>query len=189
MIFALRDCYIDELATGNSRTGSIVFRLNTFELDRETFKLAQELTLLKITEERLEQSYVEELVIAPLQAAVQLAESDAAAAEDEFRETEERHNAGQVTSVDVALAKARLAERRVIWEKSRIDLGQRSLELEVQRRKFEAEQDDLKQRIELNSQIRKVHQFSMPFEGYVEAHTYAGAFVEEGDPICTVSVL
>lgn len=188
VIYAMRDCYLDELSTGNSSRGDIVFRLNTFEIDRETFKLMQEKTLLKITEHRLEEDYLQDLIFAPLSAAVQLAEADIIAAEEELAAFTSKAEVGQDTYTSVMLAQARLDECKIIREKARTELGQKRLDVEVMRRKFSAEESDLDQRLQMNLNIRALHQFVMPFDGAVESHSYVGSFLEEGDPICTVLV-
>jgi hypothetical protein len=119
-IFALDDCYLDDCVSGTVEKGSLVFSLNTFELDRETFKLAQQLALLKITEDRLQQNYIDTLIFKPLDAAIELATSDAAAAEAELTDARDRFAAGEITRVELIQTEARLHERRVIIEKATI---------------------------------------------------------------------
>jgi hypothetical protein len=186
-IFALANCYLNSCVAGRVDKGALVFSLNTFELDRESFKLAQQLALLKITEDRLDNAYLDELIFKPLDAAIELATSDASAAQAELVEMQERLKAGQVTRVDVVQAEVRLHERNVIIQKATLDRAQRGFETDLQKKRCSAQKDDLLKRLELNDQIREIHTFAMPFAGTVSLHTYAGAFLEKGDPICTVS--
>jgi hypothetical protein len=186
-IFALRDSYLDLSVDGRLAAGAIVFSLNTFELDRQTFKLERELALLELSERRLDPDYVSTLIIKPLQAAIETAQSDLDVANDALRQTLDRYNVGTVTLTDVKLAQARVADKTITVDRAQLGLNQKQLDLDTLRRRLDAEKADLKQRTELNEEIRKVHQFTMPFAGSVTAHSYAGAFVEKGDPICTIS--
>jgi hypothetical protein len=51
---------------------------------------------------------------------------------------------------------------------------------------LKAEQDDLRQRLELDDPINAIHQYVMPTKGIVEFATYNGAFVKKKDPICSI---
>ena len=51
---------------------------------------------------------------------------------------------------------------------------------------MKAEQDDLKERIELDDHIDPIHQCVKPAEGIVEFATYNGAFIKKKDPICSI---
>jgi multidrug resistance efflux pump len=186
-IFALKDSYLDLSVDGRLTAGTIVFSLNTFELDRQTFKLERELALLELSERRLDPDYVSTLILKPLQAAIETAQSDLDVANDALKQTQDRFNIGLVTLTDLKMAQARVADKTITVDRAQLALNQRQLDLETLRRRLDAEKADLKQRTELNEQIRKVHQFAMPFAGTVTAHSYTGAFVEKGDPICTIS--
>lgn len=185
-IFAMKDCYLDYLSSGNIVAGAVVFKLNSFEIDRSSFKLVQELAMLTLTEARTDRQYTQALIIEPLEAAVALAGADADVAAEEVRVIKDEFKVGEYTLVDVAMAEARLDERRLILRKAEIDLGQKMLELDIQTRQVTAAREDLEKRLILNDKIRSIHEYYMPFSGSVTVHTYAGAFVEEGDPICTV---
>ncbi|MDX0648843.1 hypothetical protein GOD00_30850 [Sinorhizobium medicae] len=185
-IFALRDCYLDELRVGDALAGDAVFRLNSFEVDRSLFKLAQELAMLQLTEDRLGEQYINTLVLEPMRAAVELARSDISAAEEELRAEQARFEVGEATRADVLMAEGRLAGRRIILLKGEIDLGQRKVEIDTQRRRLSAAETDLSNRGQLNMKIRELYEYHMPFAGSIEPHSYGGAFVEEGDPICTI---
>jgi chromosome segregation ATPase len=174
------------VSDGTVGSNEDVFRLNTFELDRETFKLLQELEFSKLTAARLEQQYVDELVFKPLNAAQILAKSDLDAAKEELEQTKDRLTAGEVTRVEVSRAMARLAERKANLGRSETNLAQRKLEIEQQTRRLIAEQTDLASRIRLNQLIRDIHVYRTQRAVSVETHTHEGAFVEEGDPICTI---
>lgn len=186
-VFSLRDCYVDELVTpGKVAKNSVIFKLNTFELVRETFKLAQELELSKLAAARLGDDYLERLIFSPLRAAVTAAMKDVVAYTDLLEATRERFRVGELTITDVALAEAALEEASGRLAQSRINLNQRSLEIEGQKRRLIAEQTDLSERMYLNSLIGEVHLFRLSADANVEVHTFPGAFVEEGDPICTL---
>jgi hypothetical protein len=182
----MKDCYLDHLVEGRSTAGEVVFSLNSFETVRNTFKLAQELAMLKLTEARTARDYTQALIIEPLEAAVALAEADAEVAAGELRIIEERCQVGELTRVEVAMAVARVDERKLILRKAEIDLGQKVLELDIQTRQVAAAREDLERRLVLNDKIRSIHEYYMPFSGTITVHSYPGAFVEEGDPICTV---
>lgn len=57
------------------------------------------------------------------------------------------------------------------------------------RRRVDAERRDLDARIGFNKLIADAHQYRLARPAQVDVHTYAGAFVEEGDPLCTVRYL
>lgn len=161
-----------------------MFELNTFEIDREIFKLRQEFELSEITEDRIAADYLEELVFRPLQAAKNLAASDVQAATEEYEGAIMRHEVGDLTIVDVKLAQARLAERQVNAVRADMNLQQRRQEVNAQARRWKAERQDLLKRIELGKLMKDLFSFNAPSNGQVEFFTAAGMFVEEGDPIC-----
>jgi hypothetical protein len=185
-IFCLRNCYVNFLAEGPARTDDLVFQLNTFELDRETFKLQQQQLLLKLTEDRLATEYVNKLIFEPLDTAVQVADGDLAAATMEFNAAQQQFKDGKITEAGLKAAEARVAERRIILEKAKIDREQKEVEINSQRRRVRAERQDLEERIMLDQKIREIHEYRMPFSGTIEVHSYSAAFLEKGDPICTI---
>jgi outer membrane protein len=162
--------------------------LNTFEIDRQSFKLERELELLRLTESRLETEYVNSLIIRPLQAAIDTTQADLDATSEQLRQTRDRFNVGEVTRTDVALAEARVADGFISLDRAELNMAQRQLDLATARRRLDAEKDDLTRRTELNEMIRRIHQYFMPSAGTAVTHSYPGAFVEKGDPICTISI-
>jgi hypothetical protein len=187
IIFALRDCFIDRLINaGVAKAGATVFQLNTFEIDLESFRLAQERLLADIAAARLDPEYLDKLIYQPLEASIALAEGDEKAAAEELAQAKRGFEVGVATIVDVNDAQARFSERRGLILRPRIDLLQRQIDVEGQRRRFAAELKDLTERIVLNQGIREVNSFAAPRDCSVELHTYEGAFVEKGDPICTI---
>jgi hypothetical protein len=185
IITALSNCFLNfSTLDGACAAGSKLFELNTFEIDREIFKLRQEFELSEITEDRIAADYLEELVFRPLQAAKNLAASDVQAATEEYEGAIMRHEVGDLTIVDVKLAQARLAERQVNAVRADMNLQQRRQEVNAQARRWKAEREDLLKRIELGKLMKDLFSFNAPSNGQVEFFTAAGMFVEEGDPIC-----
>jgi hypothetical protein len=186
-IFALRDCYVDRLAeSGKIVTGAMVFELNAFEIDRNTFRLARERTLTEITAARLEQGYLQKLVLGPLEAALQLASSDVQSSQQELKFVHDQFNVGMVLRSEVNLAEARLSEKSGSFLQTERDLAKAKLDIQTQTSRLKAEQADLDERMKLNHLIKDIHAYVASKPGSLECHTFAGAFVEEGDPICTI---
>jgi len=188
-IYAMRDCYIDAIAQGGDlNAGDIVFKLNTFEMDRETFKLAVELQNSQIAVKRLTQDYVDRLIVRPLTAGIEFAAADLVATKEELDHVTERYEIGVGTLAEVFIASAQHSERQSLLARSEADLTQRNIEIDGQRRRLEAEMQDLNDRIALNAKIRELHEFRMPARGNVTIIGYQGAFVEEGDLICQIAI-
>jgi multidrug resistance efflux pump len=184
----MRDCYVDfTVADGEFLAGDVIFRLNAFELDRETFKLAVELQNARLSERRLSEAYIDRLVIRPLQAGVDFAGADLLAAENEWRLLKEQRDAGVISGVDLEIAATQVSERKSLLARSEADLTQRNIEIDGQRRRLLAEFKDLNERIILNSKIRGLHEFRLPSNGRVTMLAFEGGFVEEGDVICRAS--
>jgi hypothetical protein len=188
-IVAMDDAYVDLLTPGGALpAGTPLFKLNDPELTLETFKLRQEQLLTKITADRLSDDYVKRLIEAPMKAAIDFATADLAAAKEETNYVQARIDLGTIgVWRDVAQEIVGLVqERTVLLERSRADLIQRQIEIDGQRRRLKAEQDDLQERIELDNQIQDLHRYVMPAKGTVEFETYSGAFVKKKDIICSI---
>lgn len=185
IIAALSNCFLNFSAPdGACAAGSRLFELNTFEIDRELFKLKQERELSRITEDRIAADYLEELVFRPLQAARNLAASDVQAAMEEYQGAIERNEIGDMTMIDVKAAETRLADRQINAIRADMNYRQRRQEVDAQSRRWQAEREDLDKRIELGKLMKELYSFDAPSDGQVEFFTAAGMFVEEGDPIC-----
>jgi multidrug resistance efflux pump len=188
-IFAMQDCYVDVLSKmAVVGLNEELFRLNALEVDRENFKLEQELEMNKLTEERLDKDYLDSLIYGPLNAAIEMATAVVEETQEELREYRERFQVGEVTRTDVAQAEGRLAEKQILLVKAKNDKMQKDIEIESQQRRFAAERQDLAERIDLNIKIRELYAYKSQFAGKVTYHTYQGAFIEKGDPICTIDV-
>ena len=189
-IFALVDCYVDELADDSAdlAAGSLVFRLNAFQHDRDRFKLQQQKAMTGIAAGRLEEDYISRLVVSPLTAGLEAARALERLGERQLQATLARFDAGEVTKTDVAQAQMFVEESRANRARAEVDLEQRKREIEFQRKRLAAENADIDKRIDLTNKIVAIHTYEMPSRGRVTAHTYRTAFVEEGDPICTIRI-
>lgn len=186
-IIAMRDSYVDFQSGDESpAVGELVFALNTFELEQETFRLAQELLVSQIAASRLDPEYLEKLIYEPMNAGIELADSDVAHAQLEEYLIRRMVDAGSATILEVAEAVAQVADRKVILETVQVQLLQRQIEIDGQTRRLRAEQRDLNERILLNAKIKELAEFRMPRPGRVEYQSFTGAFVEEGDAICRI---
>lgn len=184
----MRNSFLDFVAPGGKmKAGDVVFKLNTLELDRETFKLAVELQNARLTEKRLSQAFLDRLVMKPLLAGVDFASADLQAARNELRIAIERFEVGELTRVDVVIASAQVSERESLLARAHSDLTQRTIEIDGQQRRLKAQLQDLNERIALNARIRELHMYHLPADGEVKIFGFEGAFVEEGDLICEVS--
>jgi hypothetical protein len=134
-IYAMRNSYVDFVATdGKMKAGDAVFRLNTLELDRETFKLAVELENARLTEKRLSKAYVDRIVLKPMLAGVDFASADLQAAKDELQIAQDRFQVGEMDAADVAICQTQVAERTPLLARAEADLTQRYIELMARRR-------------------------------------------------------
>jgi hypothetical protein len=188
-IVAMRDAYVDLLTPGGQQpSGKPVFRLNHFELELETFQLKQQQLLMQITADRLSEDYVNKLVYEPLQKAIDFATEDLrwAQLEKDSIDFDVDYGTQQRFSDEAQELVALVEERTILLERAQADLIQRKIEIDSQQRRLKAEQDDLKQRLDLDDQIRELHVYVLPAIGVVDFHTYDGAFVKEDDLICTV---
>ncbi len=185
IVTALSNCFLNFTAPdGACVAASKLFELNAFEIDRELFKLAQELELSKITEDRIAADYLEELVFKPLEAARNLAASDVQAATQEYQSAIKHEEVGDINMVDLKAAATRLADRQINAIRADMNYRQRRQEVDAQSRRWQAEREDLEKRIELGKLMKDLYSFDAPANGRVEFFTAAGMFVEEGDPIC-----
>lgn len=186
-IFAMQDCYLDELSDATDVAAGVqLFRLNALEIDRESVKLEQELEMSKLTEDRLDQTYLDNLIYAPLNAAIEMATTVVAAAQDELRMYRARLEVGAVTRTDAAQAEGRLAEKEILLSKTQSDKVQKDIEIQSQQRRFAADEKDLEERTQLNIKIRDLYIYKSQLAGKITYHTYRGGFLEKGDPICTI---
>lgn len=186
-IFAFRDCFVDEIVTdGPYSTQTTLFRLNSLALDREQFRLAQELVLTQLSEGRLDPDYVSNLILKPLDVAITSAEVSVVYGQHFYDFAKKRCEVGLAPITDVLNAEFMLSERKGTLLKAKLGKEQRMLELETQRSRLEAEKVDLKRRMDLLDLARVAHEYKARRAMRVTVHTFAGAFVEEGDPICTI---
>ncbi|MBP2563318.1 multidrug resistance efflux pump [Neorhizobium galegae] len=167
--------------------GDPMFFLNAFEIQRDTFKLSQELALLALTEKRLDAAYLDQLIFAPLKAAIELAESDRDAANEELQFIQMEVDAGAASKMDLDRATARLAEMEVAFYKAKTESIQKSIDVEAELRRLDADKKDLNERLKLNAAIADMFRYRAQIAGKVEYHSYPGAFVEKGDAICTIT--
>jgi hypothetical protein len=190
-VVCMCDAYVDVLAhEGAVSTGTAVFTLNTMELALETFRLQQDQLLAKITEDRLSERYVEELVYGPMRAAIEFAQEDVNGAKRYCEQIELRlFKLGSLAFLSPSVEEyiGLLQERTALLERARADLIQRQIEINGQRRRLKAEKDDIEARLKLNQQINEIHTYVMPFDGFVEFKTFNGAFVKKRDELCIVS--
>jgi hypothetical protein len=189
-IFAMRDCYVDYINEAKYvEPDELLFSLNGFEIDRETYKLKQELLLSQITDRRLTEDYVRDFVFRPMEATIDVAQSDLEAAEVEVEYERRQLEIGEGLPGDLTRAEIALEEKRIIVDQAESDLIQRQIEIDGQRRRLAAEQEDYNQRLRLNGKIKEMHEFRVSRKCRVTWHTWQGAFVEEGDPMCTLDYL
>jgi len=191
-IVAMRDAYVDLLTpSGQLPSGTEVFRLNHHELDLETFQLEQQQLLTKITADRLSEEYVNKYIFMPLEKAIDFAAEDLRWAQEEKSLIDIGKKMGTVHrhSDEAQELVALVEERNILFERGQADLIQRRIEIDSQRRRLKAEEEDLNKRIQLDEQIRKLHLYALPAIGIVDFHTYDGAFVKEDDVICTVKLV
>lgn len=188
-VIAMRDAYVDFNATsGHAVQDTLLFTLNNPELTIESFRLQQEQLLAEITADRLSKEYVEQLIFTPMQATIDFAAEDLKFAQEQTQMVKalihrgDLYEGGAAQQETVALVEG----RRIILERAQADFIQRTIEIEGQRRRLNAEQADLVQRIQLDANIKKLHQYILPASGNVEFFTYSGAFVKENDSICSV---
>lgn len=135
----------------------------------------------------LSEHYVEELVYAPVRAAIEVAQEDFEGAKRYTGIIDIRMKklgAVEEQSAPVEEYIGLLEERTALLERARADFIQRQIEINGQRRRLKAEQDDLKERLKLNQKINEIHMYVMPFDGFVEFKTFNGAFVRKHDQIC-----
>jgi hypothetical protein len=160
------------------------------DLELETFRLQQDQLLAQITEDRLSERYVEELVYAPMRAAIEFAQEDFEGAKRYAGNIDIRlKTLGSLKQLSVPVQEyiGLLEERTALLERARADFIQRQIEINGQRRRLKAEQDDLEERLKVNQKINEIHTYVMPFDGFVEFKTFNGAFVRKRDQICVVS--
>jgi hypothetical protein len=185
----MRNSYIDYVApTRRLAKNAVVFKLNMFDLDRETFRLRQQLELSRLAAERLEEGYLNDFVFKPLQAGIDYAQQSLADSQDILKETNNWFNVGVLTRADVGRATADVFDKQSLLGRAQIDLIQRQIEVDGQKRRLSAQQTDINERIALNGKLSDISQYLMPADGTVEWHTYLGAFVEKADPICTITL-
>jgi hypothetical protein len=188
-IFAMSDGYIDLRVTeGTVNSGVTLFRLNDAELDLESFRLQQQQLLAGIIADRLSNDYVQKLIILPLTRAVDFAAQDLENARYAEGAVRGDLSSGQINPWSrEAMDNAGIVDQRnILLTKAQADLVQKQIEIDAQRRRLNAELQDLAERIVLNAEIRKLHQYSMPQRGEVQFQTFGGAFLKKRDPICTV---
>jgi len=124
-ILAMRDCYVDMVASsGKAARGATLFRLNTFELDRQTYKLSQELLLSQITASRLDHQYLTELVYRPLEASVTLALEELKVENARLKANRDRFAVGEIHRSELAMAEAAVAKREINFRRCEIELSQ-----------------------------------------------------------------
>ncbi|MBY5635913.1 hypothetical protein HFO39_14160 [Rhizobium leguminosarum] len=186
-LYAATNSYLDDLFEADEcEVDQILFRTNVAELERETFKLEQEIDFLELTERRLSKEYVDNFVFKALKAGRVVAAKNVSSALRELELFNAMFEDGAVTRIDVAAAEERVENAKILLAKADIDLLQRTIEIESQQRHLTAQRDDLVDRIKLNEQITTAYQFKAPWPGKIIRHSFKGAFVEEGDPILTL---
>src|SRR5258708_6209118 len=110
-IIANRDAYVDSMvASSKVAKGTVVFELNTFDLDRESFKIAKDLALADLTMRRLVPPWLTNLVIEPLEAGIRYADEDVQTFAEILRATRDRFRVGEITKTDVCAAEAQYME-------------------------------------------------------------------------------
>ncbi len=187
-LYAPTNCYLDALIEAEEcAEGEVLFKTNVAELERETFKLEQELIFLELTERRLSKDYVDNFVFKALNSGRTVAAKNVTSAMNELELYNIMYTDGACTRIDVAAAEERVENAKILLSKAEIDLIQRSIEIESQQRQLIAQKVDLADRIALNIQIESAFQFKAPWPGKITRHTFAGAFVKEGDAILTLA--
>jgi multidrug resistance efflux pump len=186
-IYAATNAYIDELThTTRCEAGEPLFRVNIFELERETLKLEQECVFLRLTQRRLSKEYVDNFIFKALKTGRTISARNLKSALEELDWIRFMFEGGAAARLDVVEAEERVENARILLAKAENDLIQRTIEIESLRRQLKAQKLDLADRIELNLNIATAYQFKAQWEGQITRHTYQGAFVEEGDPILTI---
>lgn len=187
-IYALRDAYVDEVTTASTCSkDDVLFKLNVGEIERDIFKLEQELTLLELTEKRLSDEYLANYIFKPLDAAVDFAWSNYEAASEEAEHLRIPYEQGIIRREDYLAGLDRKACAEVLALKAKNDLAQRHIEIDGQKRQLQSQQVDLARRIAITRQIASSYEYASVHTASITLHTYAGAFVEEGDPILTLN--
>ncbi|MBP2572392.1 hypothetical protein D3C80_913360 [compost metagenome] len=188
-INALRNAYVDEVTTAATcQKEEILFKLNVGELERDIFKLEQEMMLLELTEKRLTDEYLANFIFKPLDAAADFAKSNYEAATEEAEHLRIPYEQGIIPSWEYLAALDRKACAEVLALKATNDLAQRHIEIDGQKRQLQSQQADLARRIMVTRKIVSSYEYAAGHDANVISHTYAGAFVEEGDPILTLVV-
>ncbi|MGO6875411.1 hypothetical protein ACCS85_26760 [Rhizobium ruizarguesonis] len=187
-LYAPTNSYLDALIEADEcGGGEVLFQTNVAELERETFKLEQELIFLELTERRLSKDYVDNFVFKALNAGRTVAAKNVTSALKELELYGSMYIDGACSRIDVAAAEERVENAKILLSKAEIDLIQRTIEIESQQRQLIAQKNDLADRIALNIQIESAFQFKAPWAGKITRHSFAGAFVEEGDAILTLA--
>jgi hypothetical protein len=188
-IIAMNNAYVELLATDGDVLADLpLFYLNEPQLSLESFRLKQKLLLCEITAKRLSDDYVSQLIWDPMSKAVKSAESDLVDAihyRDTIRALEANGGLSLLSDLGQEIV-GLTGERQMLAWRAQTDLTQKQIEIDGQRRRLKAEQDELNQLIELNEQISDLHKYSMPRKGAVEFETYSGAFLKKGDAICAI---
>lgn len=190
IIYSLDSCFVEKLSSNNYVTsGELIFELNSFITDRELFKLNRKLELLDLTANRLDETYLQELVFRPLNASLEVARADVDSAEKELLAARDRFDVGEDTLTGVCRASLLLNGNKSRLRRAEIELKQKKIDIDKQRKNFQSEYDDINQRIFLLKKLKEAYSYTTEFDAKIEYYTFEGAFVEKGDPICRVFVL
>jgi len=184
----MADGYVSSIReNGLLNAGDTAFVLNQSDTDLEAFRLQQDMILLTLTHKRLDEGRVEKHVLGPLKRALEISLVGMKQAEVVLKAVKDEFSASYALKADVASAEKSVIERSVVLNKAKIELNAKTRQVLAQRTRMNKNLASLKELIRLNIQKAEMSRFLMPWSGNISCRTFAGAFVEAGDVICTIT--
>jgi hypothetical protein len=192
-IVAMRDGYVKRLqqeGIGDSNVaapGEALFALNILELERDAKVIESQMALLKLTESRLSEDYINSFVIKPLNDCYERAILYHAACQKLYELLVRKRNSETVPISDLLEISAQQNEAGAFVNSSKLAVIEKSASVAGQRRRLSAEKNDLYRRQRLVERLISIQTFKSTAHSRVTWHTFDGGFVEAGDLICDLS--